>query len=600
MNNTYLSIIKNIIKRNSLNYVFLINSDQHNNEYIREDSKVIKKISNFSGSNAKVLISPHKNILFTDSRYYIQAKQQLDSNEWEFRPESELKEYLKTLDNIGVEMSTINVNIKEAYLNSQKLTNVEIRSEIDQSDLAFRSNESLIYLNTSYTGCTIKEKLYLIRKTLKLNESKATCLIITKLDEIAWLLNHRYLNDIPSNPLFFSYITVIFTSKITIQLYINKKQFNIKEISSNIIKELEEGISLEVYDYISFDSDFIRNAKTISNNITFNISKSINYKLFKILTDTINSDELKVNDTNIVENIKSKKNSIEIEGIKKAHIIDGFALLKFNLWLEKQLNSSSNITELQAAEKLYEIRKENEFFQSESFDTISSFDKNSAIVHYKPDSNSIPIRKEGIYLLDSGAHYLFGTTDTTRVFYFGDINRNNSCAFMKLIYTKVLQGNLALERAVLDYNNPNNSVILDSIARQFLKRINKDYGHGTGHGIGCYLNVHEGPISISPNSKHKLEENMIFSNEPGCYMENQFGVRIENNLLSKRVNNNLVFENLTVYPYAKNLLDLALLSSEDVDYINTYHQSIYDKISKLDSSNSELLEYLFDKTKKIE
>ena len=269
---------------------------------------------------------------------------------------------------------------------------------------------------------------------------------------------------------------------------------------------------------------------------------------------------------------KAIKNKTEIKNTIKAHIADGVALTKFLYWI-KNINNKQ-ITEVQAQEKLEKFRKQNKNFLYPSFDTIAGSGKNGAIVHYRAKKeNCRAIRKKDIFLCDSGGQYKYGTTDVTRTICFSNPSKK-----IKDIFTKVLKGHIAV--ATSNLNKHNNGKKIDLRARKYLKKSNLDYAHGTGHGVGFFLNVHEGPQSISKINTIKIKDGMILSNEPGYYEKGKFGIRIENLVYVKKINQKLCFKNLTMAPIEKDLINFQLLTLKEKNYLFKYHLEVYSKISK--------------------
>jgi Xaa-Pro aminopeptidase len=280
-----------------------------------------------------------------------------------------------------------------------------------------------------------------------------------------------------------------------------------------------------------------------------------------------------------IYHFKSIKNKTEISHMIKSHIFDGAALTKFLYWMKN--TNKKQITEVQAQNKLEKFRKQNKNYLYPSFDTIAGSGKNGAIVHYRAKlDNCRIIRKKDIFLCDSGGQYKYGTTDVTRTLCFSEQSQN-----IKNIYTKVLKGHIAV--ATTDLKKDNIGKKIDIRARKFLKKINLDYAHGTGHGVGFFLNVHEGPQSISKINKIKIKEGMILSNEPGFYKKNKFGIRIENLVYVKRQNKRLFFENFTMAPIEKDLINFNLLTNFEKNYLFKYHLNVYSKISKYLNSNEK-------------
>jgi len=280
--------------------------------------------------------------------------------------------------------------------------------------------------------------------------------------------------------------------------------------------------------------------------------------------------------------LKSLKNKTEIKNSIKSHIYDGAALTKFILWLKNNFKTKK-ITEISAQQKLLQFRKKNRFFYSLSFPTISGTGPNGAIIHYKANKKSNRLLKKGdVYLVDSGGQYLYGTTDVTRTL---SLDVNN--AKIKEIFTRVLKGHIAVASYKLNQNSHGDKI--DRVARKSLKDVNLDYPHGTGHGVGCFLNVHEGPQGISRGNKVKFKEGMITSNEPGFYKKNHFGIRIENLIYVKKIKNKLQFEDLTLAPIDKSLIEKKLLTTREILWLNRYHQKVFKNL-KVFMNNLELIQ----------
>ena len=304
----------------------------------------------------------------------------------------------------------------------------------------------------------------------------------------------------------------------------------------------------------------------------------VDYKTLSIYNENIIKSKFSIIDkTDPCYLFKSKKNSIEIKNMMQSHIKDGVALTKFIYWIK---NLKKKITELDAEKKLEEFRKKDKNYLFPSFNTIAGTGSNGAIVHYRAtNKTNKTIKKKDIFLCDSGGQYKYGTTDVTRTICFKTKKK------IKDIFTLVLKGHIAV--ATSDLIKFNTGQKLDILARKFLKRFNYDYGHGTGHGVGFFLNVHEGPQSISKFNNVKLSEGMILSNEPGFYKEGKFGIRIENLIYVKKKNKKLFFENLTLAPIDKDLINYKMLNNKEKDYLFRYHLLVYSKISKYLSKNEK-------------
>ena len=389
-------------------------------------------------------------------------------------------------------------------------------------------------------------------------------MVITSPESVCWLLNIRGY-DLENTPLVFC--RAIITKK-DFEFYVNKKK-----IPKDFVLTYK---NLKIHDISLFDQRLKRlNKKNIQ------VDNQLSYFFYKTLGGNklfFKDDPCKI--------LKSQKNKIEISQSKSAHLNDGVALVKFYYWLEENYKKNK-ITEFEASEKLEKFRKENTNFFSSSFPTISATGANGSIIHYKPNRKSSVLKQGELYLCDSGGQYYGGTTDITRTIYLGDKPPET----LKLIYTKVLLGHLNI--SMLKFPAGTRGYQLDSIARFNLWNDGLDYNHGTGHGVGSFLGVHEGPQSISKNTNNvSLKPGMIISNEPGFYKNKSFGIRIENLVLVKKslFNNYFEFETLSLFPYELKLISFNLLNSAQKDWIHQYHNQVYTKVSNLlDKKHSEWL-----------
>ena len=529
-----------------------------NDDFFTEYSKInrLKIISNFSGSAGLAIILKNKNYLFTDGRYTIQSQIECGKNFKIVGIEKLINCNLFKNLTLGIDPKLFTYKqIKKFFLkfNYIKFINENLIDQIEK----FKVNDThpFFHLNKNIVGESQNSKLNKVSKYLKKN--KSDYLFISAPENVAWTLNIRG-KDGPNTPMPNSRLIVSKTKKI--YLIANKikckKIINQKIINPNQIIDLNEILKLK-------GDNFIIDENTCS--IYFeNLIKS----KFKIK---------KKEDP--IYYFKSIKNKTEISHMIKSHISDGAALTKFLYWI-KNINKKQ-ITEVQAQNKLEKFRKQNKNYLYPSFDTIAGTGKNGAIVHYraKPDNCRI-IRKKDIFLCDSGGQYKYGTTDVTRTLCFSKQTQN-----IKNIYTKVLKGHIAVVTSNLNKDNVGKKI--DIRARKFLKKSNLDYAHGTGHGVGFFLNVHEGPQSISKINMVKIKEGMVLSNEPGFYKKNKFGIRIENLVYVKKRNKNLVFENLTMAPIETDLINYNLLSNFEKNYLFKYHLDVYSKISKYLNSNEK-------------
>jgi len=404
-------------------------------------------------------------------------------------------------------------------------------------------------LNSKHAGKDYKSKVNMICKILK--KRKINKLFITAPENLAWILNIRG-KDSKYSPLPNCHAIVDNNKKIT--LIVNKNKIN-KKFRSHF---------KNILNYIS-SSDIIKYFNILSNKEVFLIDKfSCSFFYKKEIEKRFKCEE-KIDP---IYFLKAKKNKVEINNSIKSHIKDGVALTKFIYWIKNNIDKLK-ITEMSAEKKLEKFRKQNANYQFPSFNTISGSGPNGAIVHYRANNKTNRlIKKNDIYLCDSGGQYHYGTTDVTRTLCF-----SNQSQKIKNIFTKVLKGHIGV--ATYNLNKNTTGKQLDIVARAPLKKIGLDYAHGTGHGVGYFLNVHEGPQAISKFNNVKIEEGMILSNEPGYYETNKFGIRIENLVYTKKIKNKLKFVNLTLAPIEKDLINFKLLKENEKKYLNEYHKKVY-------------------------
>ena len=521
-------------------------NDEFFSEY--DSSDRLRIISNFSGSAGLAIILRKKNYLFVDGRYTIQANQQSGKQFkiieiHKFFPNKIIKNLTLGFDPSLLTRSQLNLY----FGNSFKLKQIK-QNLIDQIyKKKYFKLKKFFSLNNKIAGEDFKNKIKKIRNILKSN--KADYLFVSAPENVAWALNIRG-SDNPNSPI------------PNCRLIIGKKNelFLIakKEKSLTIINEKK--ISKK---QIINPKKFVDLIKKLKGNrfILDPLSCSIlNENIIKTKFKIINTGDP-------CYKLKSIKNSSEIKHMINAHIIDGVALTKFIFWI-KNINKKK-ITEIDSQKKLESLRMLNKNYLFPSFNTIAGTGSNGAIVHYRATqkTNKI-IKKNDIFLCDSGGQYKFGTTDVTRTICFSQQKKS-----IKNIFTKVLKGHIAVSTSNLKKFNTGKKI--DTKARQFLKEDNLDYAHGTGHGVGFFSNVHEGPQSISKINTVKLEKGMIVSNEPGYYKKGHYGIRIENLVYIKKINNNLRFENLTLAPIEKDLINFKLLDDNEKKYLNDYHKKVY-------------------------
>jgi len=527
-----------------------------NDEFFSEysDKDRLGFISNFKGSAGYAIILKNKNYLFVDGRYTLQAKIESGKN---FR----IIDYKEILDtkifknlNLGIDPKLFTSDhIRKFFLKNNRVT---IINE-NLVDNIFKPKEKKIIpfysLDKKVTG---ENHLQKIQKILSfLRKERLDNILISAPENVAWLLNIRGY-DSPSSPIPNCHLVI--SKKREIYLIVNKKK------SKNLIKEnkLKKNQIIEPKNLSNFFD--ILNGKNIS----------IDRKTCSIYFEQILKKRFKIiKKEDPIYFLKSIKNKIEIDNMVNAHLIDGVALTKFIFWLKNKKNL--DITEVDAQNKLEYFRKQNPNYLFPSFDTIAGSGKNGAIIHYRATKNNTKLlKKNELFLCDSGGQYKFGTTDVTRTICFNNQNKE-----IKDIFTNVLKGHIAV--ANTDLNKRKTGRLIDIEARRFLKKNNQDYNHGTGHGVGFFLNVHEGPQAISKQNLVEIQDGMILSNEPGYYKQGKFGIRIENLIYASKVKNNLVFKNLTLAPIEKDLINFKLLTKKERDYIFKYHFEIYSKLSPL-------------------
>ena len=532
-------------------------NDEFFSEYCKNNR--LKFISNFSGSAGYAIILKNKNYLFVDGRYTIQAEIESSKN-------FKIVDYQKIINCnlfknliLGVDPKLFTSSqIKKFFIknNKIKIINKNLIDEISRKK--DNLSKPFFSINDNIIGENFKSKIKKIKNFLRKN--KSDWIFISAPENVAWLLNIRG-HDNPNSPI---PNCSLLMSNNTIYLITKRKNQN------NLIKR-KKIKSKQIIETKNFKTliNKIRGKKIIIDIKTCSyFYENIFSKKFKIL---------KKDDP--IYFLKSIKNNSEIQNMIQSHILDGVALTKFLFWI-KNVNKRK-ISEFNAQIKLEKFRKKNKKYLYPSFNTISGTGANGAIIHYraKKEKSKI-IKKTDIFLCDSGGQYKYGTTDVTRTICFSK-QRNN----IKNIFTRVLKGHIAV--ATTNLNQINTGQLIDKRARMFLKKINLDYLHGTGHGVGFFSNVHEGPQSISKYNKIKILEGMILSNEPGYYKKGKFGIRIENLVYVKKLKKKLLFENLTLAPIDIDLIDFKQLTLEEKNYLFKYHMTVYTKLAPFLQNNEK-------------
>lgn len=564
-------------------------SDPHQSEYVAAHYTARTFITGFTGSAGTAVITLKDAGLWTDGRYFIQAENQIKGTGVTLyrmgesgvpTVEAFLKDSLKQGAKVAFDGKVISVeyfrNLKKA-LESKDFSYEVSEDLIDKiwKDRPEKPCTEVILHDVKYAGQSREEKLAEVSKEMK--ALGANHYVISGLDDIAWLLNIRG-RDVKCNPLSIAYVVI---SNEKCYLFIDDKKVNAK-----VRAELEKAnIQFKPYDSIA---DFL--GAINEGNILLDPAKTNTWMSSAIKVKTVEAMD-------ITTRLKAVKNDIQIQNVRNAMVRDGVAMVKFINWIKKTIKTRT-ITEIEAADKLEGYRREGENFYDLSFNSISAYKENAAMPHYSPtEENNATIKPESLYLIDSGAQYLDGTTDITRTLAMGSISEEE-----KTDFTLVLRGMIDLAMQRFLYGATGSS--LDILARIPLWNAGMDFKHGTGHGIGFFLNVHEGPHRVSgvPNTI-KLEKGMITSDEPGVYKAGKHGIRIENLVVVQEDVNTafggqfMKFETLTLCPIDLEVIDASLLTAEEKAWLNNYHKTVFEKLSPY--LQGEELEYLKASTKAI-
>jgi len=544
-----IKILKEKFKKFEIDGYIVPKNDEYFSEYAENDR--LKNISNFSGSAGIAVILRKQNYLFVDGRYTIQAQKESAKNFNIIEIHKRLPHTIIKNCNLGYDPRLFTSKNINNYFSNNNL--IPISDNLIDQIFKFKEKKTKPFysLKKNITGETHQSKI--LKVTNFLNSNNADYLFISAPENIAWLLNIRGYDN-PNSPIPNARIIINKNKK----LFLITKKNNTKKIIAE--KKMNKNQVINIED-ISKLINNLKGKKFIIDNKTCSIfHENIIKSKFKILDK---SDP--------IYKLKSIKNSYEINHMIEAHKKDGLALTKFIYWIKK-INKKI-ITEVDAQNKLEKFRKLSKDYLFPSFNTIAGSGSNGAIVHYRATTKTTKqVYKKDIFLVDSGGQYNYGTTDVTRTICF-----TNQKQSIKNAYTNVLKGHIAV--ALTNLKKDNTGKKIDIRARKFLKREGFDYAHGTGHGVGFFLNVHEGPQSISKYNSVKIEKGMILSNEPGYYKKNHFGIRIENLIFAKQLKNKLFFENLTLAPLEKDLINYKLLNKTEKDYLFRYHLNIYSQYS---------------------
>jgi len=568
--NQRLHDLREVMQREHLSAFIFPSTDPHQSEYVADHWKGREFISGFNGSAGTAVVTMTSAALWTDSRYFIAAEAQLKGTEYQLmRLKIEgtptIAEWIGHECGPGAEVAIDGTcsaasSVKELIADLRKQGGITLRTNLDPLALIWNGRppipENLVEIYPlEYAGEAAHDKIARIRKALR--GQHADGMLMAALDDIAWTLNLRG-SDVHCNPVFVSYLLISSRDAI---LYINKAK-----LSPEVTAYLKaEGVGVAPYEDVR---------KGLKDYFEYNILldlDEVNYTLFKSVTRTVVEEE------SPVKRMKAVKNEREIAGFRSAMLRDGIAMTKFLCWLSHQ--QPETLTEISVSDKLTALRTEQPLYRDISFDTIAGYQAHGAIVHYEatPETD-IPLQAEGFLLLDSGAQYLDGTTDITRTIALGPLTDEQ-----RHVYTLVLKGHIQLE--LCKFPSGASGTQLDVLARQALWREGLNYLHGTGHGVGSYLNAHEGPHQIRMEWKPApLVAGMTVTDEPGIYLEGKFGVRIENILLvtpykQTEFGQFLQFESLTLCPIDKSPIIADLLTPEETDWLNGYHQRVFDTLS---------------------
>ncbi len=567
-----LNNLREVMKKENVDYYIIPSGDSHQSEYVPEYYKGRAYVSGFTGSAGTLLVGIEESYLWTDGRYFIQAEKELNGSgiklmkmnipgypsliEW-------IKNNVKEGKTLAFDGSTISTNEYKNYKELSEKNGFNIKMDKDflneiWSDRPELSKEKIFIHDIKYCGRCTSEKLQEVRDEMKKLEGENY--VIASLDDIAWLFNIRG-NDIAYNPVALAYALISDNEAV---LYIDEEK-----VANDDKRRLEaQGVTLKPY------NDIYKDIKNVTESIIIDGAK-VNGKLYYLISEDVKIIE----NLNITTSLKAVKNEVEIKNMEVSQVRDGVAMVKFIKWLKENVGKI-NMTEISASDKLEEIRAKGEYFKGLSFNTIAGYKDHAAMMHYSATEESqYELNSEGMLLIDSGAQYLDGTTDITRTFILGSITEEE-----KRDFTLVLKSHIALATTI--FLKGTNGCNLDAIARRPLWKYGMDYKCGTGHGVGFFLNVHEGPQGIRPfGNTIALEPDMILTNEPGVYKENKHGIRTENTLLVTKAFKNdemgefYKFDTISYCPIDLEGVDVSLLDEEEREWLNNYHRTVYEKLS---------------------
>lgn len=576
MDSKRITALRAIMKREGIDYYYIPTADFHESEYVVEYFKARKFITGFTGSAGVAVIGQEEAWLWTDGRYFIQAANQIEGSGFGLMKMGQegvptvmqyLGEKLQEGQCIGFDARVVNTNDAKEFAKIAAKKHGSLKIDKDLLDEVWTDRPALVHqpadvLKDEFNGESTASKLARVREQMEKEEAQYH--IISTLDDIAWILNVRG-NDIPHVPVVLSFLVI---GKEDAMWFVEENAL------SDAVKEMaaECGITIRPYE------DVYAYAATIPENSTVLLDKrKVNYRITNALSETVHI----VSKANPSQLMKAIKNEIELENTRKAHLLDGIAVTKFMYWLKKNVGKIP-MDEVSVSDYLQSLREQMEGYRDISFDTIAGYNANAAMMHYKAEPDTAAkLEPQGMLLVDSGGHYDTGTTDITRTFVLGPISD-----IQKKHFTMVVKSNLNLANVKFLYGC--NGISLDVICREPIWKENLDYQCGTGHGVGYLLNVHEGPNSFRwqyrPGFDNPFEAGMITTDEPGIYLQDQYGIRTENELICVKGEKNqygqfMGFENITYVPIDLDGIDKQYLSAEDVKQLNDYHKMVYEKIS---------------------
>lgn len=570
-----LAALRDVMRRESIDAFIFPSTDPHNGEYVPEHWEGRKWISGFNGSAGTAVVTMDAAALWTDSRYFLAAAEQLEGTEFKLMKERVegtpsiikwLGQKLSFISSpvVGIDgMVNSETSVAELIAGLRSEGGITVRTNFDPlgqiwTDRPPVPQNKITVHPLEYAGESCASKLERIRARLR--DMHAYGMLAAALDDIAWTLNLRG-SDVHCNPVFVSYLLI--TSHHA-TLFVDGAKLD------DGVREYLKGEGVDTADY-----NKVKDALAAYSEYNILLDPcEINHTLFSAVRCE------KVAQPSPIPYMKAVKNSAEIEGFRRAMLRDGVALVKFLRWLKPAVEAGCE-TEMSVDRKLTSLRAEQKLFKDISFDTIAAYQEHGAIVHYEatPETD-VPLRPEGLILIDSGAQYLDGTTDITRTIALGDVTEEQ-----KLVYTLVLKGHIQLE--LCKFPRGASGTQLDALARKDMWRYGFNYMHGTGHGVGSYLNVHEGPHQIRMEYRPApLVEGMTVTDEPGIYLAGRFGVRIENTLLTVPYRDTefgsfLGFESLTLCPIDLAPVKKEMLLPEEKEWLNAYHRTVYDRLSPL-------------------